>query len=69
MPLSSLEVTAEFALTEKGIEPLLRPLLAEGAQFVLDGVPLTMPGGWTLRIEALITDFEKAVVTVDLPID
>jgi len=66
-PLAAKEATLILSLPERGIEPLER-----SAQFGADGywhvrdVPLPYPGRWHLRIEALVTDFEKVALEDDL---
>jgi copper transport protein len=59
-PLPAKEALLILSLPERGIEPLERKaaLGADGYWHVSD-VPLLYPGRWHLRIEALVTDFEK----------
>jgi copper transport protein len=59
-PLAAKEAVLILSLPERGIEPLERKaaLGADGNWHVSD-VPLLYPGRWHLRIEALVTDFEK----------
>ena len=58
--LGAKEAVLILSLPERGIEPLERKaaLGADGYWHVAD-VPLLYPGRWHLRIEALVTDFEK----------
>jgi copper transport protein len=66
-PLVAKEATLVLSLPERGIEPLER-----GAQLGADGywhvrdVPLPYPGRWHIRVEALVTDFEKVSLEDDL---
>jgi copper transport protein len=66
-PLVAKEATLVLSLPERGIEPLER-----GAQLGADGywhvrdVPLPYPGRWHIRVEALVTDFEKVTLEDDL---
>jgi copper transport protein len=66
-PFAAKEATLILSLPERGIEPLER-----AARFGADGywhvhdVPLPYPGRWHLRIEALVTDFEKVTLEDDL---
>jgi copper transport protein len=59
-PLAAKETTLILSLPERGIEPLERQatLGADGTWSVRD-LPIPYPGRWHLRIEALVTDFEK----------
>jgi copper transport protein len=58
--LEAKEAVLILSLPERGIEPLERKAVpgADGYWHVAD-VPLLYPGRWHLRIEALVTDFEK----------
>ncbi len=66
-PLVAKEATLVLSLPERGIEPLERAatLGADGYWHVRD-VPLPYPGRWHVRIEALVTDFEKITLEDDL---
>ena len=59
-PLPAREATLALSLPERGIEPLERPALlgADGYWHVRD-VPIPVAGRWHLRIDALVTDFER----------
>jgi copper transport protein len=59
-PLPAKEAVLILSLPARGIEPLERKaaLGADGYWHVSD-VPLLYPGRWHLRVEALVTDFEK----------
>jgi copper transport protein len=61
--LGAKEAVLILSLPERGIEPLERKaaLGADGYWHVAD-VPLLYPGRWHLRIEALVTDFEKVAL-------
>jgi copper transport protein len=58
--LEAKEAVLILSLPERGIEPLERKAApgADGYWHVAD-VPLLYPGRWHLRVEALVTDFEK----------
>jgi copper transport protein len=68
-PLSAKEVTLALSLPERGIEPIER-----GASLGRDGywhvrkVELPFAGRWRLRIDALVTDFEKITLEDDLEV-
>jgi copper transport protein len=66
--IESSEVSVELSQAGAGIGPIRRPLTsAGGGHYVWDGtVPL--PGLWQVRLEALISDFEKAVFTAELQV-
>ena len=59
-PLTAKEATLTLSLPERGIEPFERKAVlgADGYWSVRD-VPLPFAGRWQLRIDALVTDFEK----------
>ena len=59
-PLRAKEATLTLSLPERGIEPLERNAVlgADGYWHVGD-VPIPYPGRWHLRVDALVTDFEK----------
>lgn len=60
--LAPLEATLELALPGAGIEGLIVKLspLAPG-KFAAEISEVALPGRWQIRIDALITDFEKAI--------
>ena len=68
-PLAAKEATVILSLPERGIEPLERKarLDADGYWHLRD-VPLAFPGRWHLRIEALVTDFEKVAMEDDFDV-
>jgi copper transport protein len=59
-PLRAKEATLTLSLPERGIEPLQRNAVlgADGYWHVGD-VPIPYPGRWHVRVDALVTDFEK----------
>ena len=59
-PLPAREATLALSLPGRGIEPLERKALlgADGYWHVRD-VPIPVAGRWHLRIDALVTDFER----------
>jgi copper transport protein len=68
-PLAPLEVTASLSNPAAGIEPLEREMTQAGdGLFRHEGPEFAVAGGWTVRIDALIGDFDKAVFTATLPI-
>jgi copper transport protein len=64
-----LEVHVEFALPEAGIEPLRwKARITDDGVAQLNSVSLPRAGLWQARVEALISDFEKAVFITAIPI-
>jgi copper transport protein len=59
-PLSAREATLTLSLPERGIEPLERKAVpgADGYWSVRD-VPIPVAGRWHIRIDALVSDFER----------
>jgi len=69
-PLAAKEVTLVLANPATGIEPLrLAAKHIDGATWRVDGVSIPVPGRWTVRVEILVSDFEKVVIEdhIDLP--
>ncbi len=60
-PLIPLETRIETALPEFGIEPLGRLMEQDGEIARLSGSDLILSGTWSMRIDALVTDFDKAI--------
>ena len=59
-PLTVKEATLTLSLPERGIEPFERAaILGADGYWHLRTVPIPYPGHWHLRIDALVTDFEK----------
>jgi copper transport protein len=68
--LAAKEVTLVFAKPAAGIEPLrLATNHVDGATWRVGGVSIPMAGRWTVRVEILVSDFEKVVIEdhIDLP--
>ncbi|MGH6928602.1 MAG: FixH family protein, partial [Dongiaceae bacterium] len=68
-PLAAQEVALAASLSSAGIEPIRRRLheVAPG-RYHLPGLTLPMSGRWSLRIEALISDFDKRSFTLEVEI-
>jgi copper transport protein len=59
-PLPAKEVTVLLAKPDAGIEPLRMPAThVEGASWRIDHVQLPAGGNWQVRVEILVSDFEK----------
>ena len=60
-PLAAREVTFIASNPGAGVEPIRRLAdLAEEGGWTVDNLLLAPAGRWTLRVEALVSDFEKA---------
>jgi copper transport protein len=68
-PLPAKEATLVLSLPERGIEPLERAA-TRGADgyWSVQRVPIPYPGRWHIRIEALVSDFEKISLEDDFEI-
>jgi copper transport protein len=68
-PLPAREATLTLSLPERGIEPIERSAnLGPDGYWHLRGVPLPLPGRWHMRIDALVTDFEKVTLEDDFEV-
>ncbi|HEY3793998.1 MAG TPA: copper resistance protein CopC [Bradyrhizobium sp.] len=68
-PLAAKEATLILSLPERGIEPMERTAtLGSDGYWHVSGVPLPYPGHWHMRIEALVTDFQKVTLEDELDI-
>ncbi len=66
-PLDAMEVSVSLSNPQAGIEPITRPAVrTEEAQWRVSGVPVPVPGRWTLVLDILISDFDK--VRIDAPV-
>jgi copper transport protein len=68
-PLPAKEATLTLSLPERGIEPVERAakLGADGYWHVRD-VPMPFAGRWHVRIDALVTDFEKITLEDEMDV-
>ena len=62
------EVAIELSQPDAGIEPIRRVMTADNGSYLLEGPELAVPGTWTLRLDVLIDDFEKAIFETAIPI-
>jgi copper transport protein len=67
--LATKEATLTLSLPERGIEPFERNAIrgADGYWHVRD-VPMPSAGRWHLRVDALVTDFEKITLEDDFDV-
>jgi copper transport protein len=67
--LHAKEATLTLSLPERGIEEIERQgRLGPDGFWHVAGVPLAAPGRWHMRIDALVTDFEKITLEDELDI-
>ena len=69
-PLTAKEVTLVLANPAAGIEPLRRSAAHAGASnWRIDDLSVPVAGRWNVRVEILVSDFDKVSVedTVRLP--
>jgi copper transport protein len=68
MLVAPLEVWIELAKETAGVAPIRRQLRPEGGGFTYEGPELALPGRWTMRIEALISDFDLLIWTAGIEV-
>jgi copper transport protein len=68
-PLQAKEVTLLLSLPEKAIEPMERRATrgADGS-WTVRGVPIPFAGRWRIRVDALVSDFEKVTLEEELDV-
>jgi copper transport protein len=69
-PLSAQEVVLVLANPAAGIEPIRRPAVRlDETNWRIDGLSVPIAGRWTLRVEILVSDFDKLTLedTATLP--
>ena len=67
--LPAKEATLAVSLPERGIEPIERKAtLGPDGYWHVRGVPMPFPGRWHLKIDALVTDFEKVTLEDDFEV-
>src|SRR6202012_4676526 len=63
------ETTLTLSMPSRGIEEIERQGVRDPDGFWrVDNVPLSVPGRWHLRIDALVTDFEKITLEDDFDV-
>ena len=68
-PLQAKEVTLILSLPEKGIEPMERKATqAPDGNWTVRDMPIPFAGRWRVRVEALVTDFEKVTLEEELDV-
>ena len=68
-PLQAKEVSLFLSLPEKGIEPMERKAeRGTDGIWTIRGVPIPFAGLWRVRVDALVTDFEKVSLEEELDV-
>jgi copper transport protein len=68
-PLHAKEAMLRLSSPERGIEPLERTARpGRDGYWHLRDVPIPHPGRWHMRVDALVTDFEKVTVEEDFDV-
>jgi len=58
-PVEPLELALRIASAEHGIEAVVRRPLPQGDHHALETADMALPGAWTLRLDVLVTDFDR----------
>jgi copper transport protein len=66
--LAPKEVTLTLAMPSAGIEPIRRPMSPDGEAWRADGITLPVPGAWTMRAAALVTDYEMLTLEGEIAV-
>jgi copper transport protein len=66
LPLTPLEARVRFAQPDRGIEPLTRQMEVGEGVARYEGSDMSLPGRWIVRIEALVTDFDRAIFETEV---
>jgi copper transport protein len=68
-PLQAKEVSLILSQPERGIEPFERPAVREAdGNWIARNVPIPFAGRWRVRVDALVTDFEKVTLEDELDV-
>jgi copper transport protein len=68
-PMRPLSVSVEISNDSAGVAPIARKLAATGpGEYELRDAPFPFAGIWTVDVDALVSDFEKAVWSFDLTV-
>jgi copper transport protein len=68
LPTDPKEVTVELSQAAAGIEPIRRVMTYDNGTYVLDGPELAIAGTWRIRLDVLVTDFDKASFETEIPV-
>jgi copper transport protein len=61
-PFDAREVALVFANPGAGVEPIRRAATLREGVWQIDVLPLPVPGRWQVRVDVLVSDFEKQVL-------
>jgi copper transport protein len=68
-PLEAKEVTLILSQPERGIEPFERGAVRDtDGSWIARNVPIPFAGRWRVRVDALVTDFEKVTLEDELDV-
>jgi hypothetical protein len=68
-PTEAKEVSLSVALPSLGIEPLeRRATKAERGQWIVESLPMPLPGSWRVQIDVLVSDFEKTTLEGEIAV-
>jgi len=68
-PFQPREVALELSNRAAGIEALSRPARPDAdGSYLVDGPEMSLAGDWTIRVDALVSDFEQLTFEVEVPI-
>ncbi|WVT75671.1 copper resistance CopC/CopD family protein (plasmid) [Sinorhizobium chiapasense] len=69
-PLAAKEMTLILAKLDAGIEPFKRAAVRRGeADWVIDRMAIPLPGLWQVRVDILVSDFEKVTLSGEISIE
>jgi copper transport protein len=61
-PFDAREVTLVLSLPAAGVEPIRRAATLRDGVWQIDALPLPVAGRWQVRVDVLVSDFEKQVL-------
>jgi copper transport protein len=61
-PMEPLEVQISFADPARGLEPIRLDAVREGELWTAGPATLPYNGDWTVRLDVLVSDFDKATL-------
>lgn len=67
-PVEPLEVEARFSSTDLGIEPVARRLERRNDRYEVETADMALPGIWRIRIDVLVSDFDKPIFEFEVDV-
>lgn len=67
-PRPPREVTLELRQPRAGVAAIRRPMRLEAGEWTYEGPELALPGRWTIRADALVTEFDQTSFTIEMDI-